>query len=99
MALLEVVINVNEDMARIKVDGKYTIFTFRDKCIRFRTSTKLKKYLRVKEWNNGYLVVDVDYSTLGETEEYVDITSILNNLYIDAQRFLKPIKGVQVENV
>ena len=99
MALLEVVINVNEDMAKIQVDGNYTIFTFRDKCIRFRTSTKLKKYLRVKEWNNGYLVVDVDYSTLGETEEYVDITSILNNLYIDAQRFLKPIKGVQVENV
>ncbi len=99
MALLEVVINVNEDMAKIKVDGKYTVFTFRDKCIRFRTSTKLKKYLRVKEWNNGYLVVDVDYSTLGETEEYVDITSILNNLYIDAQRFLKPIKGVQIENV
>ena len=99
MALLEVVINVNEDMAKIQVDGKYTIFTFRDKCIKFRTSTKLKKYLRVKEWNNGYLVVDVDYSTLGKTEEYVDITSILNNLYIDAQRFLKPIKGVQVENV
>ena len=90
---------MNEEMAKISVDGKYSVFTFRDKSIKFRTSTKLKKYLRVKEWDNGYLVVDVDYSTLGETEEYVDITSILNNLYIDAQRFLKPIKGVQVENV
>ena len=95
----QMVMNVNEDMARIKVDGKYSVFTFRDQCIRFRTSTKLKKYLRVKEWNNGYLVVDADYSTMGETEEYVDITSILNNLFIDAQRFLKPIKGVQVEHV
>ena len=91
--------NATEDMARIRVDGKYSIFTFRDKCIRFRTSTKLKKYLRVKEWDNGYLVVDVDYSSLGETEEYVDITSILNDLYIDAQSFLKPIKGVIVDNV
>ena len=90
---------MNEDMARIKVDGKYSVFTFRDKCIRFRTSTKLKKYLRVKEWDNGYLVVDVAYSTLGETEEYVDITSILNNLCIDAQRFLKPIKGVVIDHV
>ncbi len=90
---------MNEDMARIKVDGKYSIFTFRDKCIRFRTSTKLKRYLRVKEWDNGYLVVDADYSTLGETEEYVDITSILKDLYIDAQSFLDPIKGVVVDHV
>ena len=90
---------MNDDMARIKVDGEYSIFTFRDKCIKFRTSTKLKRYLRVKEWDNGYLVVDVDYSTLGETEEYVDMTSILNNLYIDAQSFLKPIKGVLVDHV
>ena len=77
----------------------YSLFTFRDACIKFRTSTKLKKYLRVKEWDNGYLVVDVDYSTLGETEEYVDITSILDDLYIDTQRFLKPIKGVLVDHV
>lgn len=90
---------MNEDMARIRVDGKYSIFTFRDKCLRFRTSTKLKKYLRVKEWDNGYLVVDVDYSSLGVTEEYVDITSILNDLYIDAQSFLEPIKGVTVDYV
>ena len=87
------------ELARIKVDGKYSFFTFRDKCIKFRTSTKLKKYLRVKEWDNGYLVVDVDYSTLGVTEEYVDIKSILDDLYIDAPKFLKPIKGVMIENV
>ena len=90
---------MNDDMATIKADGKYSVFTFRDKCIRFRTSTKLKKYLRVKEWNHGYLVVDVDYSTLGETEEYVDITSVLNDLYIDARSFLKPIQGVTVDHV
>jgi hypothetical protein len=90
---------MNDDMARISVDGNYSLFTFRDACIKFRTSTKLKKYLRVKEWDNGYLVVDVDYSTLGETEEYVDITSILDDLYIDTQRFLKPIKGVLVDHV
>lgn len=88
-----------EDMATIRVDGKYSIFSFRDKQIKFRTSTKLKKYLQVKEWDNGYLVVDVDYSTLGRTEEYVDITSILQDLYIDPEAFLKPIKGVRIENV
>lgn len=90
---------MNDDMARIRVDGKYTTFTFRDKCIKFRTSTKLKKYLRVKEWDNGYLVVDVDYSTIGETEEYVDISSVLDDLYIDSESFLKPIKGVLIDYV
>jgi len=87
-----------EGIATIAVDGKYSIFSFNDHCIKFRTSTKLKKYLRVKEWDDGYLVVDVDYSTLGPTEEYVDLKSILNDLYIDPTAFLKPIKGVQVEN-
>jgi hypothetical protein len=43
--------------------------------------------------------VDVDYDTLGETEEYVDIKSILDDLYIDAHSFLSPIKGVVIENV
>ena len=86
-----------ENIAKISVDGKYTVFSFRDKRIKLRTSTKLKKYLRVKKWDNGYLVVDVEYSTLGETEEYVDITSVLEDLYIDAEAFLKPIKEVQIE--
>ena len=90
---------MEEELARIKVDGKYSFFIFRDQCIKFRTSTKLRKYLQVKEWDNGYLVVDADYSTLGVTEEYVDIRSILDDLYIDAQKFLKPIKGVLIENV
>ena len=88
-----------DDMARISVDGKYTVFAFRDKRIKFRTSTKLKNYLRVKEWDNGYLVVDADYSTLGPTEEYVDIRAILDDLYIDPVAFLAPIKGVRIENV
>lgn len=77
--------HMNENMARLSVEGKYSIFSFRDTCIKFRTSTKLKRYLRVKKWDNGYLVVDVDYSTLGETEEYVDLSSVLDDLYIDKQ--------------
>ncbi len=44
-------------------------------------------------------MVDVEYSTLGETEEYVDITSVLEDLYIDAEAFLKPIRRVQIESV
>lgn len=89
---------MEENMAKISVDGKYSFFSFRDKCIKFRTSPRLKQYVRVKEWDNGYLVVDVDYSTLGITEEYVDMRSILSDLYIEPSTFLKPIKGVVIEH-
>ena len=89
---------MEENMATISVDGKYSFFSFRDKCIKFRTSPKLKRYVRIKEWDNGYLVVDVDYSTLGVTEEYVDLRAILSDLYIDPEGFLKPIKGVLIDH-
>ena len=90
---------MDHSFAILTKDGRYTKFIYNGKTITFMHGKDLIKYLRVKEWDNGYLVVDVDYSTLGETEEYVDITSILNNLYIDAQSFLKPIKGVLVDHV
>ena len=31
----------------------------------------------VKQWGHSYLVVDADYTTLGITEEYIDITDVL----------------------
>lgn len=77
--------------------GNYTAFAFGDKEIRFRTSSKLNKYTEVRKWDNGYLVVMADYQTLGLTEEYIDMTSILNELYFDAQKFLNPIKEVQIK--
>ena len=44
-------------------------------------------------------MVDVDYSTMGVTEEYVDIKSILDDLYIDSKAFLGPIKGVVIDRL
>lgn len=54
-----------EDMATIKVDGKYSLFSFQYKIQNFN---KIKKIFE------------------GE----------INNLYIDAESFLKPIKGVMI---
>ena len=31
-------------------------------------------------------------------EEYIDLVPILKNLYFDADKFLSPIKGVEVVN-
>lgn len=38
-----------------------------------------------------------DYEGIGLTEEYIDLLPILENLYIDPQTFLKPIKSVKIE--
>ena len=38
--------------------GRYSMFSFKGKTITFMHGKDLQKYLRVKEWNDGYLVVD-----------------------------------------
>ena len=77
--------------------GDMTSFKFGNYNIRFRTPSLLQRYTEVKEWDNGYIVVTADYEGIGLTEEYIDLLPILENLYIDPQTFLKPIKSVKIE--
>ena len=77
--------------------GDMTSFKFGNYNIRFRTPSCLQRYTEVKEWDNGYIVVTADYEGIGLTEEYIDLLPILENLYIDPQTFLKPIKSVKIE--
>ena len=63
--------------------------------IRFATSPRLVKYTGVLKWEDGYLEVGADYGH-GEEEDYIDIRQILDNLYYDADTFLKNIKKVEV---
>ena len=86
----------DSDIAKLTVDGAYTLFIFGNLTIRFRTSRHLVKYKDIKKWDNGYIVVIAIYDTLGEVEEYIDLASVLHNLMIDCKKFLKPIKGVQI---
>lgn len=85
-----------ENTAQLSNKGEFTSFTFGSQCIRFRTPSHLKRYPNVKEWDNGYLVVTARYKGLPDTEEYIDLLPILENLYIDPASFLKPIKEVEV---
>ena len=55
----------------------------------------LRRYVRVKKWEEGYIEVDADYGH-GEEEDYIDLLPILNNLYYDAKEFLRPIRKVEV---
>ena len=77
--------------------GDITLFKFGDSCIKFKSPKTLKKYLRVKYWDSGYIVCDALYGEPGiETEEYIDLLPILDNLYIDAEDFLKDVEEVKI---
>lgn len=76
--------------------GEYTFFSFGGRTLTFLTSKDLDRYVSVKEWDRGYLVVQAKFKSRGEEEEYIDLLPILDNLYMDAEAFLKPIKGVDI---
>ena len=84
-----------ENTATLTSKGNYTTFSFNGEKIWFYTSPALVRYNRVKKWHRGYIEVMADYGQ-GEEEDYIDLVPILENLYIDAEEFLKPIEKVEV---
>ena len=79
-------------------EKNYTKFQFGNHVIRFVAPYSLEYYTEVKEWDNGYLVVMAKYKHNEQPEEeYIDLVPILNNLYIDADAFLKPIRKVELQ--
>lgn len=58
------------------------------------------KFDKVKEWDNGYLVVEALYAHENKVvEDYIDLVPILKELYMDPAVFLKPIKNVEIRYV
>ncbi len=79
-------------------DGDITSFSIDDDAIRFKTSKALIRYLRVKQWDAGYLVVDALYRGIdGPVEEYIDLVPILENLYRNPREFCESIEEVRIE--
>jgi hypothetical protein len=78
--------------------GEYTTFTYNDRTITFLTGKNLYQYTEIKEWDHGYLVVmcRTKSNPEDEREDYIDLIPILENLCIDPERFLKPIKEVEI---
>ena len=90
---------MNSQQAILSNESNYTVFRAGDKVIRFRAPYSLEHYTEVKEWDKGYLVVMAKYKQNKEPEEeYIDLVPILQNLYFDTDKFLKPIKGVKIAN-
>ena len=88
----------NETTAVLSSFPDYTTFSFNGTTLTFRTCSGLERYTAVKRWNNGYLEVMAKYFHCPEEiEEYIDLRPMLDNLYMDAQAFLSPIKGVKIQ--
>ena len=92
--------NNKNDTAYLYNDDRYTIFVYKDRVIRFVTSSSLDKYTNIKKWYNGYIIVDAKYTHNKDVEEeYIDLQHLLDNLYFDTKEFLKPIKKVELRYV
>lgn len=79
--------------------NNFTVFRFDGHIIRFRAPYSLERYIKVKEWDQGYLVVMAKYRHMDkEEEEYIDLVPVLENLYFDPKAFLAPIKKVRLED-
>lgn len=90
-------LEIMPDTAWLSNDNNFTSLECNGHNIRFRTSTRLERYTEIKEWDHGYLVVMAKYEgNDNPEEEYIDLIPILENLYINADEFLKGIKTVKI---
>ena len=87
---------MNPSYAVLSNTGRYTKFMFKGKTITFMHGKDLVKYLQVKEWKDGYLVVDCLGKVKGQYEDYIDLPYILKNLYMDPEAYLSGLEGVTI---
>lgn len=85
---------VPSDTAILMCSQGVTTFACTNGIIRFASAKSVKHILRVKEWDDGYIVVDVVADK--PREDYIDIVPSLEELYIDPKKFLCEIKKVEV---
>ncbi len=85
------------NVAILSHKGQFSSFSYNGHVIRFKTSGKLERYIRVIEWDKGYLVVMAKYQGYQPEEEYIDLIPILENLYFDADEFVRPIEEVRIQ--
>lgn len=87
-----------DDTAVLSSFDNYTTFSFGGKTLTFRTCDGLEKYVKVLTWDNGYIEVLAKYRQMEhEIEEYIDLIPVLDDLFMDKNAFLNPIKNVRIE--
>ena len=65
-------------------DGDYTFFKVGREVVKFRTSPYLENYTEIKEYDDGYMVLMAQLSTLAAPDEdYMDIKGVFEELELD----------------
>lgn len=81
--------------------GEYTFFKIGREIIKFATSPYLASYKRVKEYDNGYIVVDAEYvmpdnkNKKSIEEDYIDMLYTMNDLGLN-DKILGVVKEVKI---
>lgn len=88
---------MNDSIAYLTNNGRYTVFSTSKKSIKFITGKNLERYVSVVKWDNGYLVVMSKNINREPEENYIDLIPILENLLINPKEFLEPIKEVRID--
>ena len=87
----------NNSTAILSSFNKYTTFSFGGKTLTFRTCDGLERYTKVLLWDHGYIEVLAKYRQNDQDiEEFIDLAPVLDNLYMDKEAFLTPIKNVRI---
>lgn len=89
---------MTNDVAYLSNEGKYSFFRCGKYTFKFRTSERLVKYVAVKEWDDGYIVVDCLHEKLGVIEDYIDLAPMMDNLFLNADEIFTPIRKVEIED-
>ena len=85
--------------AQLSSSGRYTKFIYNGKTITFLNGKDLVKYISVKKIDSGRLVVDCLGRMKGIYEDYIDLEYILENLYMNPEKFLENLKEVKIVDV
>lgn len=60
---------IDTSQAILSNQGDMTSFSFAEEQIRFRSPNILERYIDIKEWDKGYLVVTALYKGIGKAED------------------------------
>lgn len=88
----------NSSYATLSCSDRYTKFKYKDTTITFMHGKDLIKYDSVVKWDAGYLVVNCTGREKKSYEDYIDLSYILENLYMDPNVFLEGVKEVRIED-
>lgn len=87
-----------EGCAILSNKGRYSTFEYGGRTITFMHGKNLEEYISVKEWDDGYLVVECRGKVNGVYEDYIDLNYMLDMIYMDPRSYLSGVKEVRISH-